>query len=365
MTSHEQLMKQCIKLARKGCGNVSPNPLVGCIIIKNGKIIGKGYHKKYGEAHAEVNAINDAMKNGYEVEGADVYVNLEPCSHKGKTNPCSELLIKKKVSKVIIGMKDPYEKVNGRGIKKLKESGIEVVTGILEEECKELNKFFIKFVNVQLPYVTLKIAQSIDGKIALNNYKSQWITGEASRKYVHQMRSEYDAVMIGKNTAMTDNPSLTVRDNKGRNPFRIIIDKDNSLPDNLKLFTDKNKDRTFIITDKLIEEGNTKKRNIIICKKNKNGLIDIKDLLKKLYQMNIASVMIEGGANLFSQFIEYNLFDDAYFFIAPKIIGKGISAFCDYEINDLAKAGELKIVSTKMYGNDMLIYSINKSETKL
>ncbi|MBK8552010.1 MAG: bifunctional diaminohydroxyphosphoribosylaminopyrimidine deaminase/5-amino-6-(5-phosphoribosylamino)uracil reductase RibD [Ignavibacteria bacterium] len=175
-----------------------------------------------------MNAVTDAKKKGFEMKGASVYVNLEPCSHTGKTSPCSDLLINEKVAKVFIGMKDPYEKVNGKGIKKLRTAGIEVKSGILENECKELNKFFIKFVTQKLPYVSLKIAQSLDGKIALNNFKSQWITGEASRKYVHQLRSEYDVVLIGRNTAKYDNPSLSVRDVRGRTPYRIVIDKDSS-----------------------------------------------------------------------------------------------------------------------------------------
>jgi diaminohydroxyphosphoribosylaminopyrimidine deaminase/5-amino-6-(5-phosphoribosylamino)uracil reductase len=262
MTNIELIMSECIALARKGNGFVSPNPLVGCIIIKDGNVIGKGYHKKFGEAHAEVNAVNDALKKGFDLKGSDVYVNLEPCSHLGKTLPCADLLVKEKPARVFVGMKDPYEKVNGKGIRKLRAAGIEIVTGILERECKELNKFFLKYVQQKLPYVSLKIAQSIDGKIALNNFKSQWITGDASRKYVHKLRSEYDVVLIGRNTARYDNPSLTVRDVRGRTPYRIVIDKNSSLPENLKLFTDTDKDKTYVLT------GISKKSITGIYKKN-------------------------------------------------------------------------------------------------
>lgn len=356
MINDEEIMRMCLQLAKKGSGFVSPNPLVGCVIVKDGNIIGKGYHKKYGQQHAEINAIIDAKKNGFSIEDATVYVNLEPCSHKGKTSSCADALISEKIGKVRIGMKDPYEEVNGKGIKKLKAAGIEVKVGILEDECKDVNKFFVKFVTAKLPYVSLKIAQSIDGKIALNNYKSQWITGEASRKYVHKLRSEYDVVLIGKNTAKYDNPSLTVRDVRGRTPYRIVIDKNSTLPENLKLFTDDDKEKTFVVSG-ISKKSVTKiyNENIIRVKEKDQKLV-LKDILKKFYAMNIASVLVEGGANLYSQFAKTDLFDDIFLFIAPKIIGKGISSFNDFEISKLSGAKSLKLESTKTFDKDLLIY---------
>lgn len=356
MINDEEIMRMCLQLAKKGSGFVSPNPLVGCVIVKDGNIIGKGYHKKYGQPHAEINAIIDAKKNGFSIEDATVYVNLEPCSHKGKTSSCADALISEKIGKVRIGMKDPYEEVNGKGIKKLKAAGIEVKVGILEDECKDVNKFFVKFVTAKLPYVSLKIAQSIDGKIALNNYKSQWITGEASRKYVHKLRSEYDVVLIGKNTAKYDNPSLTVRDVRGRTPYRIVIDKNSTLPENLKLFTDDDKEKTFVVSG-ISKKSVTKiyNENIIRVKEKDQKLV-LKDILKKFYAMDIASVLVEGGANLYSQFAKTDLFDDIFLFIAPKIIGKGISSFNDYEISKLSGAKSLKLESTKVFDKDLLIY---------
>lgn len=356
MINDEEIMRMCLQLAKKGSGFVSPNPLVGCVIVKDGNIIGKGYHKKYGQPHAEINAIIDAKKNGFSIEDATVYVNLEPCSHKGKTSSCADALISEKIGKVRIGMKDPYEEVNGKGIKKLKAAGIEVKVGILEDECKDVNKFFVKFVTAKLPYVSLKIAQSIDGKIALNNYKSQWITGEASRKYVHKLRSEYDVVLIGKNTAKYDNPSLTVRDVRGRTPYRIVIDKNSTLPENLKLFTDDDKEKTFVVSG-ISKKSVTKiyNENIIRVKEKDQKLV-LKDILKKFYAMNIASVLVEGGANLYSQFAKTDLFDDIFLFIAPKIIGKGISSFNDFEISKLSGAKSLKLESTKTFDKDLLIY---------
>ncbi|HMS63945.1 MAG TPA: bifunctional diaminohydroxyphosphoribosylaminopyrimidine deaminase/5-amino-6-(5-phosphoribosylamino)uracil reductase RibD [Ignavibacteria bacterium] len=362
MNGEEKLMRLCIKLAEKGKGYVSPNPLVGCVICKDGKIIGKGYHKKFGEAHAEVNAVKDAKKNGYDLRNSEVYVNLEPCAHSGKTGPCVDLLINEKVSKVFIGMKDPFLKVNGKGIRKLKDAGIKVITGILEKECQELNKFFIKNVKEHLPFVTLKIAQSIDGIIALNDHSSKWITGDSSRKFVHKLRSVYDAVLIGKNTAIYDNPSLSVRDVKGRDPYRIVIDKDLKLSRKLKLFTDNNCNKTFVLTGFSNKPANKKSvehsQNVIFVKE-KNGKLLLKDALKKLYDLNIGSILLEGGANVFSQFIKDDLFDDAYFFNAPKIIGKGISSFGDLEISSLSKAKNIEYIYSKTFDKDILIYYKN------
>lgn len=347
MTVDEKIMFGCIALAKRGAGYVSPNPLVGCIIIKDDAIIGEGFHEKYGEPHAEANAIEDAKKKGFTLEGAKLYVNLEPCSHTGKRPPCADLIVKEKISEVFIGMQDPYEEVNGTGIKKLQESGIKVTSGILEKECKELNKFFIKYVTEKKPYVTLKIAQSIDGVIALSNNQSKYITNKASRKYVHQLRSEYDAVLIGRNTAKFDNPDLTVREVEGRHPYRIVIDSKLKLSADLKLFTDENKDKTYIISNE-----KDKSRNVIHIKNN----ITVKKILKKLYEQNINSVLVEGGANLFSQFLKEYLFDDAYFFIAPKILGSGLQPFGDFKIKNLDKAKDLKFEYQKNLDNDILLY---------
>ncbi len=359
MTGDEILIDKCIQLANKGRGYVSPNPLVGCVIIKDGSIIGKGYHRKFGEAHAEVNAVNDAKKNGYDLKDSIVYVNLEPCVHHSKTPPCADLLISEKVAKVVVGMKDPYEKVNGRGIKHLRKSGIDVVVGVLKKECTELNKFFIKFVTKKLPYVSLKVAQSIDGKIALDDYKSKWITGDASRRYVQQLRSEYDVVLIGKNTAQYDNPSLTVREIRGRTPYRIVIDKDSTLPENLRLFTDDNREKTYVLTGISKKSVTTIYSANIIKVRERDQRLVLKDILKKFYSLNISSVLVEGGANLYSQFVKTDLFDDIFIFIAPKIIGKGISSFRDFEVSKLSEAKNLSYTYSKTFEKDLLIYYKN------
>ena len=206
----KKFIRRSFHLAQKGKGHVSPNPLVGAVIVKNGKVIGKGYHKKYGSAHAEVNAINNSTES---VAGSTLYCNLEPCSHiKKQTPPCVPLIIQKKIKKVVISNFDPNKEVNGKGIKQLREAGVEVVTDVLEDEGKDLNKFYFKYVKEKLPYITLKIAQSIDGKISVAKNKQTWLTGKESIKYVHKLRSEYDAVLVGAGTIRTDNPQLNVRD---------------------------------------------------------------------------------------------------------------------------------------------------------
>lgn len=352
MNTEETYMKMCIELARKGAGYVSPNPLVGCVIVKDGEIIGTGYHEKYGGPHAEVNAIADAEKNGYDVRGAELYTNLEPCSHLDKTPPCADLIIKKELGKVFVGMEDPYPQVNGKGIKRMRDAGIEVKVGILEKECRELNKFFLKYLLRSRPYVTLKIAQSIDGIIALKNFESKYITGDESRKYVHQLRSEYDAVLIGRNTALKDDPKLTVRDVEGRNPLRFVLDSAMSLPKKLHMFSEENKPDTYIFSSKLENEH---EYNIVSCKEE-NGVINLNDALKKMWEKKINSVLVEGGANVFSQFIENGLFDDIYFFIAPKIIGSGISPFETFTVPALSDAYPLKFDFLKHLGDDILIH---------
>lgn len=347
MTFDEKVMLGCIGLARKGAGCVSPNPLVGCILIKDDVIIGEGWHQKYGEPHAEANAIEDAKKNGHSPEGAKLYVNLEPCAHTGKQPPCADLIVNEKIAEVYIGMQDPYNEVNGSGIKKLQENGIKVTIGILEKQCRELNKFFIKYVTEKRPYVTLKIAQSIDGTIALHNHKSKYITNSESRKFVHRLRTEYDSVLIGKNTAKYDNPDLTVRETEGRNPLRIVIDKKLKLPESLRLFSDEFKDKTYVISNE-----NDDLRNILHIK-NK---ITVKKILKKLFELKINSVLVEGGAHLFSQFIEEDLYDDIYFFIAPKILGSGLQPFGNFKIKSLNEAKSLRFEYQKNLDNDILLY---------
>lgn len=330
MNTNEQYIQRCFELALKGAGSVSPNPLVGCVIVKNGNVVSEGYHKTFGESHAERNAINSALRKGISLKGAELYVNLEPCAHFGKTPPCCDLIIEHKFSKVVIGMKDLYHKVAGKGIARMKRAGIKVITGVLQNESKELNKFFVKYVMEGLPYVTIKAAQTIDGKIADDKYRSKWISSTESRRTVHKLRAVYDAVMVGANTVRYDNPKLNVRNVIGRNPYRIIMDKDLSLKPTYNIFRYKD-GKTIVLTSPSADIKKAlalQKKNIIVLPcKIKNGKFDLKDALQKLALHNIASIMIEGGAYVYNEFLEAGLVDEILIFLAPDVMGSGITAF--------------------------------------
>lgn len=355
----EFYLARCIQLALKGKGYVSPNPMVGCVIVKDNKIIGEGYHAKYGEEHAEVNAIKNATES---IEGATLYVNLEPCVHYGKTPPCVDLIIESKIKKVVIGTLDPNPLVNGKGIEKLKQAGIEVKVGVLEEESKRLNEAFFKYITQKIPFVALKIAQTIDGKIADIEGNSKWITCEQSLHFVHQLRSEYDAVLIGSRTAKLDNPNLTVRLVEGRNPYRVILDSALSLPLELNVFSDKFTNKTIVFTS--VNSVKTKKEKLeklkslgieVLTVKSKRRKLDLKDVLEKLAEKGITSVLVEGGGKIFTEFIKQKLADKVFVFIAPKILGKGIQSISDVGIKSINDIITLKEVSVQSFGDDVLI----------
>ncbi|MBE0571694.1 MAG: bifunctional diaminohydroxyphosphoribosylaminopyrimidine deaminase/5-amino-6-(5-phosphoribosylamino)uracil reductase RibD [Ignavibacteriaceae bacterium] len=322
-------MKKCFSLARKAQGNVSPNPLVGAVLLKNGKVIGQGWHKKYGREHAEVNAIKNATED---VAGSTLYCNLEPCCHtKKQTPPCVPLLIQNKIKRVVISNLDPNKDVDGKGLQQLIEAGIEVISGILEDDGKELNKFYFKFVQDKLPFVTLKIAQSIDGKISEAKNKQTWLTGKEAIKYVHKLRSEYDAVLVGANTIKIDNPQLNVREAKGRNPIRIIIDGRLSIPLQSQILNPIDPEKTWIFTKRDIDEKKVKRiadRGIKIFSVNsKQNHFNLKKILRVLADNKITSLLVEGGADIFTQFLQKDLFDEIIVLQAPKILGRGINGF--------------------------------------
>ena len=362
MYTNEELMHRCLKLAKNGRGNTNPNPLVGCVIVKNGMIIGEGYHKKFGEAHAEVNAIRSALEN---VEGSEVYVNLEPCSFYGKTPPCTDLLIEKRIKKVYVAMLDPNPRVNGNGVKKLRDAGIEVEVGLLQEDAQQLNEAFTKFITKKLPFVTLKIAQSLDGKIALRNGKSKYITSEESLKKVHELRAEHAAVLVGAGTVKSDNPELTVRLAEGRHPARIILDGNLSLPIDSKVFSD-GKIRTILFYSARSEKVSKSARRKLEIWKNQgvetyplrtgpNGKITVHAVLKKTAELGIASLLVEGGTSVFSQFIKSGLADKLHLFVAPKILGDGKGFADEIELKNLSQAVKLRKVEVTQIGDDQLI----------
>ena len=350
-------IEQCFNIARKGLGHVSPNPLVGALIVKDGKVIGRGYHKKSGEAHAEVNAIKNAAEN---VTGATLYCNLEPCCHiNKKTPPCVPLIIQSKIIKVVISILDPNKEVNGKGVKQLRDAGIEVLTGILEKEGSELNKFYFKYAQEKNPYISLKIAQSIDGKIAEAKNKQTWLTGKESIKYVHKLRSEYDAVLVGANTIKVDNPLLTVREVKGRNPIRVIIDGKLSIPLYSKVLNINEPEKTWIFTSqksnqKKLKQIKNKDVKVFSVKMAADKKINLKSVLKELAKNKVTSVLVEGGQEIFSQFFNQKLFDELIVLQSPKILSKGISGFNSKRLNKLQLLKEDKL------GNDNKLVYVRK-----
>lgn len=352
-------IRLAIEIAKKGRGKVSPNPLVGCIIVKNDRIVGAGLHEKYGENHAEVNAINRAGNNA---EGATLYTNLEPCSHYGKTPPCVDLIISKKIKRVVIGTLDMNPNISGKGVRKLKAAGIDVKVGINERECIELNKFFFKYVTKKLPYVTLKAAQTIDGKIADKSGESAWISSAQSRRYVHNLRATYDAVMIGTGTVEKDDPKLTVRLTEGRNPKRVILDAGLRLKLSHKLFTKNSDNNLIVITSKKsigkkrrINKLNSLGATILFAKDEKEGKLNLKSVLKELYKIGIASVLVEGGSQVFTSFVRENLFDDILTFISPKLLGCGTPVVGNIGIKQLQKSLKVKINNVEKIGDDVLL----------
>ena len=317
MTSDELYMQRAIELAKLGKGTVSPNPLVGCVIVCSDKIIGEGWHQVYGEAHAEVNAIH-SVKDKNLLKQSTVYVNLEPCSHTGKTPPCAELLIQSSVKKVVIANEDSNPLVAGKGIKKLQEAGIEVITGVLEKQGCELNQRFFTFIESERPYIILKWAQTADGFIARENYESRWISNEFSRQLVHRWRSEEDAVLIGTKTAAHDNPHLSVRDWSGRNPIRIVIDRFLRLPKTLHLF---DKSQKTICYNLLNHEEHD---NLIYIRLDEADFLD--HLIHDLFKRKIQSLIIEGGALTLNLFIQSGIWDEARVFSSTRSFGSGIEA---------------------------------------
>ena len=351
-------MKLALELAVKGKGKVSPNPMVGAVIVKDGKIIGHGFHEVYGEAHAEINAFKNTVED---VSGAHMYVTLEPCSHYGKTPPCADKIIEKKISKVVIGSLDPNPLVAGRGVQKLKDAGIEVTVGVLEEQCKKLNEVFMKYIEHKEPFVIMKSAMSLDGKIAAPSGESKWITGEKARNAVHQLRNEVSAIMVGVNTVIKDNPELTCRLEGGRNPIRVIVDSNLRIPMNSKVIEGVHIAKTIIAAtesaDKekisLLESEGVK----VLITKSKNGRVDLKDLMIKLGELKIDSILLEGGATLNFSALEEGIVDKVQIYIAPKLIGgeTAKTAVGGRGIEFLKDAFKVKNLTTTVVGEDILI----------
>ncbi|MBQ2852176.1 MAG: bifunctional diaminohydroxyphosphoribosylaminopyrimidine deaminase/5-amino-6-(5-phosphoribosylamino)uracil reductase RibD [Bacteroidales bacterium] len=374
-------MRRAIELAKKGAGFVNPNPMVGCVIVKNDIIIGEGYHELYGGFHAERNALT---KTNADFDNATLYVTLEPCCHHGKTPPCTDIIIEKGIKKVVVGILDPNPLVGGKGISILKDAGIDVVAGVLEDEIKELNKVFLKYIKTKRPYVLMKTAMTLDGKIASHTGDSKWITNEKSRQLVHKLRSEMMGIITGIGTVNADDPMLNCRmDNhlpiansqqliaNIHQPIRIIVDTRASISLESQIVKTAKDYRTILAIGNLTAnsqqpmangqkstDDKLKSFNIeILCCEEKDGHVDINDLMMRLGVMGIDSLLLEGGATINAAFLEANCVDEVYAFVAPKIIGgtNSKSPVAGKGIDLMKDAIMLTDIKTEQFDNDILI----------
>jgi diaminohydroxyphosphoribosylaminopyrimidine deaminase/5-amino-6-(5-phosphoribosylamino)uracil reductase len=320
---HEFFMKKALALAKKGRGYTSPNPMVGAVIVKDGEVKGKGYHQAVGQAHAEVNAIEDA---GSQAKGATLYVNLEPCNHTGRTPPCTRKILEAGIKRVVVALEDPNT-IAGGGSVFLKQNGIEVITGVCENQAARLNEAFLKYVNSKTPFVTIKCAATLDGRIATRTGDSRWVTGEKARRHVHRLRHAVDAILVGIGTIHADNPSLTTRldSNKGVDPIRIVLDTHLSISPDAKILKLNSNSDTILVTGNTVSEAQKKKvaknRVRFLAQPLKNGQIDMKALMVQLGSMDITSLLIEGGSQVIASAFGSGIVDKALFFYAPKILG--------------------------------------------
>lgn len=358
-------MELALELAELAKGRTTPNPMVGAVIVKDGKIVGTGYHQKAGTPHAEVHALREA---GDEAQDAQMYVTLEPCNHHGRTPPCTEAIIKSGIKKVICAMVDPNPLVAGQGLERLRKHGIEVISGILAKEAQKLNEVFIKHITTNVPFISLKAAYSLDGKIATTTGESMWITGNAARLYGHELRNTYDAIMTGVGTVLMDNPSLTCRlpEGKGRNPTRIIVDSKLNTPINSKILNQDSDAETIIATTikadmKKARELSQKAKIIWV---NDGDRVDLQMLSSKLKEIGITSILVEGGGTLNASLLELNLIDKYYLFLAPKLIGgaNAPGAFGGKGIIKLKDALDLQDISITNLDKDYLFIAYPRKE---
>lgn len=354
----EKYMRLAMQLAGNAIGRTSPNPLVGAVIVKDNRVVGCGWHRKAGTPHAEVHALNQA---GELAQGADVYVTLEPCAHYGKTPPCAKALVEAKVKNVYGGLLDVNPKVAGKGFKILEDAGIHVEYGFLQDELRKQNEVFFKWIEHKKPFIVLKAAMTLDGKIATATGQSKWITNETSRAYGYKLRDIYDGIMVGINTVIEDNPMLTARVDGGKNPIRIVVDSSLKIDINANVVQDKSAKTIVATTDKADKDKILKLQaqnvDVIVVDKDENDKVDIEKLLDILGQQNICSILVEGGATLSGSFVAKKLVDKVYFFIAPRIVGgkEAKTPVAGTGILNLQEALALKDIQIEKLEEDILI----------
>ncbi len=358
---HEEYMRRALELARHGEGHVSPNPMVGCVVVKDGRIISEGYHERVGEYHAERNAL---LRCKEDPAGADLYVTLEPCCHYGRTPPCTEIILKKGIRRVFVAALDVNPLVAGKGVQILRDAGVEVVTGILEEEAIRLNEVFYHFFETHRPYVAMKYAMTLDGKIACHTGDSQWITGPASRAYVHGLRKKYSSILVGIGTVLADDPMLNCRTEEGVNPIRVIVDSSLRTPNDGALAKSAKEISTWVFTTEETlerEEGRAQAEvlrdtgmEVIPCGK---GKVDMAKLLEILAERKVDSVLVEGGGTVNASLLEAGLVDRVYAFLGPKLVG-GADSKSPVEGKGVAKmadAAELEEIEVERFDDDIMI----------
>lgn len=350
-------MKRAIELAKKGIGYTNPNPIVGCVVVKNDKIIAEGYHKKIGGFHAERNALTNCKED---TTGAELYVTLEPCCHYGKTPPCTEIIIEKKIKKVYVGSMDPNKLVEGKGVKILKEHGIEVKCGILKDECDKLNEVFFHYITNKTPYVVMKYAMTMDGKIACENGDSKWVTGKDARETVQKMRNQYMGIMVGINTVLEDNPMLNCRIEENVDPIRVICDSNLRIPFESNIVNTANKIQTIVVCT---NEADTDKQKYLeecgveVVRQKRKGRVNLSELMKTLGEKGIDSILLEGGGTLNAQALKENIVNKICCFIAPKIVG-GADAKSPIEgkgVEKMMEAYNIENMEIQKLGNDIML----------
>jgi len=364
----EKFMKMALKLARRGVGSVEPNPAVGCVIAKEDKVIGKGWHKKFGGPHAEINALDDCKKSSNNPEGAVMYVTLEPCCHHGKTDPCTDQIIKAKLAKVIIAAADPSTHVAGRGIDQLRNAGIEVQLGLCQDQAERLNAPFIKFATTAKCWIILKWAQSIDSKLAYaDGTEDKWISNEKSRKDAHKLRRSAQAILVGINTIIADDPLLTPRPAKGKNPARIVLDTNLRIPLESKLIATAKKTPVIIVTSPEAVQANlelaekiTKKGAELLTVPAAKNKCDLNALLEHLSKRSFQQLLVEGGPQIIASFLKQDLADEIVIYIAPKILAARGKADISEQISELTRVLNLNHVQIKLLGGDFRISAILK-----